>query len=791
MDQLAQNRKNDLTDEEKWRAAYALNLCMVSVSQIIDYDDVYILEQEYDAILNNLDLEQMPKDEALLDILKQLLNVITFFRIQEKEKVFIERKYQQRMKDAIWSAVPNLSVIVAGGDLPTMAVSLIAQVGIGYMNYRRERSKIRLEEEQTRWKLQRAAMEQFNGLRRELFDTAWRLADAYRFPDAYRITERQIGRYNKILMDRDPLRRYERLGTIADRFEAYPPFLYFWGNAANMVYQDERYDPETRSYYKALACEHFQQFLARTERGLLREDHLLASCALEYFELLAVPSGSGAPADRAYLESLLSRAAAVSGSTFDVLQICSMSYLKIGCTQKASTLLRLLVNEDYNAAVNAQLLSSLYVARYLQSGDEQARRDYSTLRTRIAPELLFPFPDQSTAEDGRALEARFIRLQQKLLARRYSAVLTNLLERYTIAFNRIVPVADTDQVYPDRYFENPGEARKQDILELFEDPRARSGYVLRLSQAHIETQIVSLLNDVYSTVCGLPCMGDRASRKRFYALVQEQTQAQQPRFDVLLSKLYSGTADAFGQDDCRYLLSFSLASFTGKAFDSLYDVIVGSIRALGSMAEISCAGSQLYGFCIDHDIPYPTIHFPSENASTALETCAPLPFDERLLGRKAFQLKQELEQAQHMAECVRSYQEALLPNGKSPFKLYLRGDDKLIDHIEKDRALREFGQDRIIAVIDDTSLGDQDIILTTAGVCPYYRTLFMKIFADPVPYDSVKLVRSPVLTLKIGEFDLMDKKLDIVKLYELMMELASIEKAGAKAALRLPRHKEG
>ena len=48
------------------------------------------------------------------------------------------------MKDAIWSAVPNLSVIVAGGDLPTMAVSLIAQVGIGYMNYRRERSKIRL-----------------------------------------------------------------------------------------------------------------------------------------------------------------------------------------------------------------------------------------------------------------------------------------------------------------------------------------------------------------------------------------------------------------------------------------------------------------------------------------------------------------------------------------------------------------------------------------------------------------------------------------------------------------------
>ena len=36
---------------------------------IIDYDDINIMEQEYEAILNNLNLEQMPKDEALLNIL--------------------------------------------------------------------------------------------------------------------------------------------------------------------------------------------------------------------------------------------------------------------------------------------------------------------------------------------------------------------------------------------------------------------------------------------------------------------------------------------------------------------------------------------------------------------------------------------------------------------------------------------------------------------------------------------------------------------------------------------------
>ena len=78
--------KKDYTEEEKLRAAYVLNMCTVSVAQIVDYNDEYILEQEYESILNNLNLEQMPKDEALLNIMKELLDTITFFRIYEKKK---------------------------------------------------------------------------------------------------------------------------------------------------------------------------------------------------------------------------------------------------------------------------------------------------------------------------------------------------------------------------------------------------------------------------------------------------------------------------------------------------------------------------------------------------------------------------------------------------------------------------------------------------------------------------------------------------------------------------------
>jgi len=81
----------DYSEEQKRQAAYALNLCTVSISQIIDYRDSYIMDQEYDAILNNLNLFEMPKDEALLKTLTEILNTITYFRIADLKKAQLEK----------------------------------------------------------------------------------------------------------------------------------------------------------------------------------------------------------------------------------------------------------------------------------------------------------------------------------------------------------------------------------------------------------------------------------------------------------------------------------------------------------------------------------------------------------------------------------------------------------------------------------------------------------------------------------------------------------------------------
>lgn len=369
---------NKSMEESSFRAAYALNMCTVSVSQIVDYEDINVLEQEYEAILNNLNLELMPKDEALLDILKQLLDTITFFRMAEGDKKVIEKEYEYRMKNAIWSAVPNFGMIFAGGVSPVaLGVSLASQIGIGYMNYRKNKAEYELDKDKEYWRLQRAAIEQFNALKRELFTTAWRLADSYKFPDNYRLTEGQIKQYNEILADADELRRFERLQYIEDSFCAYPPYWYFLGHAANEIFRNEQYAVETREFYKEKAISCFEVYCSFYKINILRQDQIMASCALEYIDLLDPIQ------DKEKILFLLELSKKMALTSKDVLQICAFSYLKICEFAEAQKIFRYLVNEQYNTTLNAQILSQIYINLYLHGEGTETRRNYETLTSRI------------------------------------------------------------------------------------------------------------------------------------------------------------------------------------------------------------------------------------------------------------------------------------------------------------------------------------------------------------------------------------------------------------------------
>lgn len=535
-------------DEQIKQAAYALNLCTVSVSQIIDYSDLNILEQEYEAILNNLNLENFPKDDELRSVLEKILDTITFFRIQKIKKQQLEKKYQHKMKNAIWSAVPNIGLIVAGGHPVTMAISLASQIGCGYMNYRKEKSNLEIEREDEEIQMQISAIEQFNALRRELFTTAWKLAETYKFPDEFRLSEKQIDLYNRILMDSDPVRKYQRLKDIEKYFSAYPPFYYYLGNTANVIAHEnlcrikeiEKYiknlnehyaDNETNlmklekekvsckkifEYYQKIALEQFNKFfyengdseneneLEFTERNrysLLREDLIAASCALEYTELLDEQNEN----DRKNIERLLKIAEKYAPNEFDILQLCAMEYIRIGKNREAKMILQKLVNEDYNKIVNVQILTRI-LSEEIKLEDKiaakKARENYYLIETRVNPVFLFPFPNSVESE-----VADFLDTQKAILIKKAIYAFSEFRIRYMKKFNQLIPVPYPEKYYPDEYFYDSNESIDKRISSTIKflktDNKNAHNYLDSLKNFSFGVRIIELFDEISKNLAQL------------------------------------------------------------------------------------------------------------------------------------------------------------------------------------------------------------------------------------------------------------------------------------------------
>lgn len=759
-----------ITDEQKKTAAYALNMCMVSVSQIIDYDDLYILEQEYDGILNNLNLEKMPKDEVLLNILKQLLDTISYFRITEKERNIFEKEYQQRMRNAIWSAVPTVGLISTGGSPLSIefGISLASQVGIGYMNYRREKAKILLDKEKNEWKLQRTAMEQFHGLRRELFDTAWRLAERYQFPDEYRITEKQIKEYNEALLDQDALRRYERLDYMRGKFEAYPPFWYQLGSAANAIAQDYGFSEEVRIRYQGYAEENFNRYLNDTEHNLLRDDQLLASCALEYFNIVLQgrkDKGNLTKQEKSNLLKMLARAQEAAGNSYDVLQMCALAYLQLGEWQAGAKILRMLVNQSYNKIVNGQLLSSIYISDYIRTKDEGILVDYNTLAVRVGGENLFPLP---TAEENyEMLEDVFIQTQKNLLARKAAQALKRLAEKYTILYNRAIPAADLDENHTDEYYSDGlREIRMEDIIGLMERKDSQRTSFLRCANLYVNN-IFDVLNRLYDALGKIHGIDEKIVFERLSTEIQQHS--------VELEALLEATGNGeLTEEEIETMFALDFKTMTAGAFAYVLTELYKRINELNDMNEIVAVDAEIQGLCMQEELPVQEAASYGQARSSAFQK-----IDLAMLGRVGLLENRKNEKRNEMLRCLKSYEDKLfIDDGKDrkvEFLLREENDSQFNSYAAKNKKVVEKLAGDLLAVIDDTAWGsgDGDILFTTIGIVHYREDAVIANATATVPYEQISQVKEAAIQL--DKLTYKDSQVNMKELFSLIQELAEIK----------------
>ena len=764
-----------LNDDELKRAAYSLNMCTVSVSQIIDYKDTNILEQEYEAILNNINLEQIPKDEALLHILKQLLDTITYFRIEEGEKQIIEKEYQQKMKNAIWSAVPNFGLIVAGGSPLTMAISLASQVGIGYMNYRRNREEYNLDKERQTWRLQRSAIEQFNGLRRELFDTAWRLADTYNFPDKYRLTERQISQYNEILMDTDELRKFERLDYIKDKFEAYPPFWYFFGNAANYIAGNAnlKLQVDTREYYRNKAKEYFEKYEELETFNILREDKLVATCALEHIDLL-LDEENGLKTNEQKIKDLLKLAIKSAGNSFDIIELCALAYLKIGNRADAAKILKMLVNEDYNSIINAQILSSIYVYEGRSAIEankldkyKQIVANYELLSLRIDKNYLFPMPQKG--EGLKELESNFGVKQKEILKSMFEITLENLVQKYSIEWNKITSTFELGKDYPDKYFVNTSAAknyRKKDFKKLCTDSEKFDYYKERLANADYSFNLLNILNEIYDVIIQLEYFNDDP------ALLNEieiRIKKAINEYNEVISQLQKSITDKkFNLKDYQLSQDITIEVFVNGSLQRLLKHVNNKIDVIKDLNEITSIESALRAFCLKNKIDEPLLAFEVDEEEIHVDRVEKFLPD--LLGHKTVVAKRNADFVKSLTAFVRERMAGIVSESKKG-EIFYNGESVFNSYFDNER-FNAFAslKKHSIMIITGCNNEDVDLIFTTDRIV----TVINQEVKYGIRYHDVERKKNAILLYNgyIKKLKIEDASINTGKLYNLIQEIS-------------------
>lgn len=337
-----------------YRTALALNYAHAALYTITDYNDRVVLDQEYREILNNIKLSAI-QDEEVIDLLKKLLDTLNQYLLSDQEQEVVKAIYQNKIDEAFYESLSTSSITGslgnAGGALaiPLPAGSFIAagmvvsDLAAQMVNYREHVEEYRKKINRETWELKKEQAIQLTNLRKQFLMYYWNLMRKYKIPDQWRITEKQFATLLDILKDTDKNRQYRRLDRIKGQFEAYPPFWYYLGKAAQTL---KRYDA-ARAAYDFVIDRHFDYF---------RDDTIYASILLNRIQLYSYPK------DKEIIETLLDKIVKVNPSDGSKMLAVALYLGGIGHYPKAINLLQRNIDENFMVVLNTRLLTEFNVS---------------------------------------------------------------------------------------------------------------------------------------------------------------------------------------------------------------------------------------------------------------------------------------------------------------------------------------------------------------------------------------------------------------------------------------------
>jgi len=354
------------SEHDALAAAEAMNYCQVSLTLIVQSRSRIILQQEYDNILNNLNFNVVQDPETIKQF-TAVLNALHEKRLTEAELAYLKTIETSRLEQSqhdVW--VKRLKTIsnglsdlrqdanATGGALlfyngPAATAHVVAaasgiartivDLGTGYLDCRENEQEYSNQMQTHRFKSQIDDLKQLHELRLRMFELSFDLQKRWGFPDAWRLTERQLNDFAKALFLPDKSQQARLLANMQADFSAYPPFWFYLGKA----YEENGQRTEALAAYANLE---------KRRVGLLRHDP----------EYTAMCMRRAAMSDIANIDRVNQDLRNIAQNAPDdaaAAMFVACKYVQLGNTQTALVKLRDNLDRGLSPRFSARLLADL------------------------------------------------------------------------------------------------------------------------------------------------------------------------------------------------------------------------------------------------------------------------------------------------------------------------------------------------------------------------------------------------------------------------------------------------
>jgi hypothetical protein len=333
------------------QTALALNYCQMSLCRMVTYNDKVVLDQEYENIINNINLKQV-EDREIMQLFLSLMDSLTKSKLIEGDRKWLKKEYEKKVEDAVYSSFSQGAGNIAGAATSLVmqdyagAATQLSQVGIQYFSYKKivEENKEKLEKQE--WNLEKETLDFLNYQRKKILKTSWELIHKYDLPDKWRLTEKQVNLYVEILKDENTERKFRKLERLKDEFQAYPPYWFYLGKTAQELKKND------------IAIESYNKF-EELYKGIFRTDPFYSSMCINKITLL------DPEAQKNEIVRLLGVLENQGKYDNNIILFTALNYMKVQDFESAAKLFQKNIDEEYKISLNKRLLGeALLYQRY-------------------------------------------------------------------------------------------------------------------------------------------------------------------------------------------------------------------------------------------------------------------------------------------------------------------------------------------------------------------------------------------------------------------------------------------